>query len=59
MPKLDALVQCAGEAKYINDLPTEAKEVFCAFVTSDIAKGELVSIDPSAALVSNESYDNL
>lgn len=52
MPKLDALVQCAGEVKYVNDHPKEAKEVYCAFVTSDIATGELVDIDPSAALVS-------
>ncbi|XP_013192259.1 probable aldehyde oxidase gad-3 isoform X2 [Amyelois transitella] len=50
MPKLDALVQCAGEAKYVNDIPTQPKEVFCAFVTSDICVGELESIDPSAAL---------
>ncbi|KAM3958764.1 uncharacterized protein ACR2FA_007169 [Aphomia sociella] len=50
IPKLDALIQCAGEAKYVNDLPTQAKEVFCAFVTSDICTGEIESVDPTPAL---------
>nr|XP_049700586.1 probable aldehyde oxidase gad-3 [Helicoverpa armigera] len=50
MPKLDALIQCAGEATYSNDLPTQPKEVFCAFVTSDICTGEIESIDASPAL---------
>ncbi|XP_059045056.1 uncharacterized protein LOC131840881 [Achroia grisella] len=50
MPKLDALVQTAGEAKYVNDLPRDPREVFCAFVTSDICTGEIESIDPSPAL---------
>lgn len=52
MPKKDALVQCAGEAQYVNDLPTQLDEVFCAFVTSDICTGEIESIDPTPALVS-------
>ncbi|XP_052749009.1 uncharacterized protein LOC113513039 [Galleria mellonella] len=50
MPKLDALIQSAGEAKYVNDMPTDPKEVFCAFVTSDICTGEIESIDPTPAL---------
>ncbi|XP_022826959.1 probable aldehyde oxidase gad-3 [Spodoptera litura] len=50
MPKVDALVQCAGEAQYCNDLPTQPKEVFCAFVTSDIGTGEIESIDATPAL---------
>lgn len=52
MPKTDALIQCAGEAKYVNDLPTQANEAYCAFVTSDVGLGEIESIDPTAALVS-------
>lgn len=51
MPKIDALIQCAGEAKYSNDLPTQPKEVYCAFVTSDICTGEIESIDATPALV--------
>ncbi|KAI5646262.1 molybdopterin-binding domain of aldehyde dehydrogenase domain-containing protein [Phthorimaea operculella] len=50
MPKIEALIQCAGEAKYSNDLPTQPKEVWCAFVTSDICTGEILEIDPSPAL---------
>ncbi|XP_013192263.2 uncharacterized protein LOC106136308 [Amyelois transitella] len=50
MPKREALIQCAGEIKYVNDLVTQPQEVFCAFVTSDICTGELESIDPTAAL---------
>ncbi|XP_053608971.1 probable aldehyde oxidase gad-3 [Plodia interpunctella] len=50
IPKREALIQCAGEIKYVNDLVTQPKEVFCAFVTSDICTGELESIDPTAAL---------
>lgn len=51
-PKIDALIQCAGEAKYCNDEVSEPKEVYCAFVTSDICTGEIVDIDPTPALVS-------
>lgn len=51
-PMAEALIQCAGEAKYCNDLPTQPKEVFCAFVTSDICTGEIESIDATPALVS-------
>ncbi|KAL0878729.1 hypothetical protein ABMA27_003779 [Loxostege sticticalis] len=50
MPRVDALIQCAGEAKYVNDLPTQPREVYCAFVTSDICIGEIESIDPTPAL---------
>ncbi|XP_059045049.1 xanthine dehydrogenase/oxidase-like [Achroia grisella] len=50
MPKLDALVQTSGEAKYVNDIPKDPREIFCAFVTSDICTGEIESIDPTPAL---------
>ncbi|XP_063618136.1 xanthine dehydrogenase/oxidase-like [Cydia splendana] len=49
-PKVEALIQCAGEVKYVNDLPTQPREVFCAFVTSDICTGEILEIDPTPAL---------
>ncbi|XP_047987082.1 indole-3-acetaldehyde oxidase-like [Leguminivora glycinivorella] len=49
-PKVEALTQCAGEVKYVNDLPSQPREVFCAFVTSDICTGELLDIDPTPAL---------
>ncbi|XP_045499904.1 abscisic-aldehyde oxidase-like [Colias croceus] len=50
MPKVEALIQCAGEALYVNDLPTQRKEVYCAFVTAKIATGKIEHIDPSEAL---------
>lgn len=52
MPKLEALIQCAGESFYVNDTPTSPREVFCAFVPTEISVGEIESIDPSIALVS-------
>lgn len=52
MPKLESLAQCSGEALYVNDLPTQANEVFCSFVTADVCRGTIESIDPSMALVS-------
>lgn len=51
MPKVEALIQCAGEIKYVNDVPKQAREVHVAFVTSDVATGEILDIDPSPALV--------
>ncbi|CAH0625260.1 unnamed protein product [Chrysodeixis includens] len=51
MPKVEALIQCAGESFYTNDLVTQPKEVYCAFVTSDICTGEIESIDPTPALL--------
>ncbi|KAI8427486.1 hypothetical protein MSG28_002019 [Choristoneura fumiferana] len=49
-PKVEALIQTSGEAFYVNDLPTQPREVFCAFVTSDVCTGEILEIDPSPAL---------
>lgn len=50
-PKVEALIQCAGEASYVNDLVTQPREVFIAFVPSTIAVGEIDTIDASRALV--------
>ncbi|CAK1542919.1 unnamed protein product [Leptosia nina] len=51
MPKLEALIQCSGEAKYVDDLQTQPKEVYCAFVTAKIFSGEFENVDPSPALI--------
>lgn len=45
-------IQCAGEAKYAEDLPSLPKEVFAAFVLSTVAVGTIESIDACEALVS-------
>lgn len=52
IPKLEADVQCTGEAKYVNDYPSLPDEVFAAFVTAKIVHGKIASIDASRALVS-------
>ncbi|KAJ8719321.1 hypothetical protein PYW08_011496 [Mythimna loreyi] len=48
--KVEALIQCAGEAFYVDDLPHYPNEVFCAFALSTVALGDIVSIDGSKAL---------
>lgn len=51
IPKLEADVQCTGEAKYVNDFPSMYDEVFGAFVTAKLVHGKIASIDASRALV--------
>ncbi|KOB70290.1 Aldehyde oxidase AOX1 [Operophtera brumata] len=50
IPKVEALIQCVGEAKYSADLPTQPREVYAAFVLSTVAVGDIVRIDASRAL---------
>ncbi|XP_075976918.1 xanthine dehydrogenase-like [Anticarsia gemmatalis] len=42
IPKLEALVQCSGEATFANDLPGQNDEVFAAFVTADVVPGSVI-----------------
>ncbi|XP_049875013.1 xanthine dehydrogenase-like [Pectinophora gossypiella] len=51
IPKVEALIQCSGEAPYTEDLPSIPREVFAAFVLSTIPKGHIVAIDPRPALL--------
>ncbi|XP_066997187.2 xanthine dehydrogenase [Anabrus simplex] len=50
IPKVEALVQCSGEAKYVNDTPTIPGELFAAFVLTTVAQGNIVKINPTEAL---------
>nr|XP_032518467.1 xanthine dehydrogenase 1-like [Danaus plexippus plexippus] len=50
IPKLDGLIQCAGEAKYSEDVPRLPGEVFAAFVLTTVALGKINHIDASRAL---------
>lgn len=50
--RINLQIQCAGEAKYTEDLPSLPMEAFGAFVLSTVAVGQVVSIDATAALVS-------
>ncbi|CAH2233055.1 jg18402 [Pararge aegeria aegeria] len=52
IPKLEALIQCAGESSYTEDIPTLPKEVFAAFVLTTVGLGTIDRIDPSRALES-------
>ncbi|XP_037293387.1 xanthine dehydrogenase 1 [Manduca sexta] len=48
--KVEALLQCAGEAVYTEDLPRLPNEMSAFFVLTDVPTGEIVSIDASKAL---------
>ncbi|KAJ8719469.1 hypothetical protein PYW08_011644 [Mythimna loreyi] len=42
IPKIEALVQCSGEATFANDVPKQGNEVFAAFVTADAVPGSVI-----------------
>ncbi|XP_012058303.1 PREDICTED: xanthine dehydrogenase-like [Atta cephalotes] len=50
MPKLESLKQTSGEAQYCDDLLPFPREVFCAFVVTNVGNGEICGIDASWAL---------
>ncbi|XP_069165338.1 xanthine dehydrogenase/oxidase-like [Procambarus clarkii] len=50
VPKLEAKIQCSGEAEYVSTVPTQPGEAVGMFVTSTEANARIVSIDASAAL---------
>ncbi|XP_033150125.1 LOW QUALITY PROTEIN: aldehyde oxidase 4 [Drosophila busckii] len=50
VPKLEGLIQCSGEAMYMNDLLTTSNAVHCAFVTAKRVGASIEQIDASAAL---------
>ncbi|KAM3962034.1 uncharacterized protein ACR2FA_003926 [Aphomia sociella] len=50
LPKLEAIIQSSGEARFVNDIPPFPYEVFGAFVLSTIHVGQIDTIDPSEVL---------
>lgn len=50
--KYEGIVQCSGEAQYVNDLPYQLDELWAAFVQTDRPHAKIGKIDPSEALVS-------
>ncbi|XP_034664113.1 xanthine dehydrogenase/oxidase [Drosophila subobscura] len=48
--KLEGLIQCSGEATYMNDLLTTSNAVHCAFVTAKRVGATIEQIDATAAL---------
>lgn len=51
VPKMESIYQTSGEAEYVNDIPSQPNEVFCAFVSTEYANGKVVSVDAKDALV--------
>lgn len=48
--KVEAIVQCSGEATYMNDLPPQPNQVFAALVHATKVGATIVEIDPSDAM---------
>lgn len=49
--KYEGLVQCSGEAKYVNDMPPQRDELWAAFVTAIRVHARVAKIDATEALV--------
>ena len=46
LPKIESIYQTSGEAKYINDIPIQSDEVFCAMtIAEEIGTFEKIDID--------------
>lgn len=50
IPKVEALVQCSGEAFYMNDLAPIPGELWAAFVHATQVNSKIAKIDPADAL---------
>ncbi|XP_031766920.2 aldehyde oxidase 1-like [Galleria mellonella] len=50
LEKVEAKIQCSGEAPYTEDLPCIPREVFAAFALCTVPRGNIESIDASVAL---------
>ncbi|KAJ0176229.1 hypothetical protein K1T71_008403 [Dendrolimus kikuchii] len=53
IPKLEGIIQSAGEAQYANDVPPMKREVFGAFVLSTVSSGQVEKIDAADVLAIN------
>ena len=49
--KYEAKIQTAGEAEFVNDIPSVKGELNAAFVLSTVANCDIVSVDTTEALV--------
>lgn len=50
VPKLEGVIQCAGEAQFVNDIPTQPNELWAAFVVVRRVGAKIVRIDATDAL---------
>ena len=51
--KYEGVIQTAGEAEYVNDIPQVNGELHAAFVLTSVANCDIVSVDTAEALVIN------
>lgn len=51
LPKYEGLIQCSGEATYVNDMPKQKNELWAAYVHATKVHYKIGSIDATAALV--------
>jgi xanthine dehydrogenase/oxidase len=49
--KIEAKIQCTGEARYVDDTPMIPGELFAAVVMTKVARCDLDTVNPSPALV--------
>lgn len=52
IPKVEGLIQCAGEAEYVNDIPAPPHQLWGAFVIATEVQSKIIEIDADEALVS-------
>lgn len=50
VPKLEGVIQCAGEAQFVNDLPPQPNELWGSFVLARRVGAKIIRIDASEAL---------
>ena len=57
--KYEGVIQTAGEAEYVNDIPSVNGELNAAFVLTSVANCDIVSVDTTEALVRNTYYTHI
>lgn len=53
--KYAGILQCSGEAQYINDMPKQKDELWAAFATAEKVHWKIRGIDASQAMVRNSA----
>lgn len=51
IPKLEAQIQCSGEALYVNDIPYQPGELYAAFVLANKVHSTIIGFEAEDALV--------
>lgn len=53
IPKLEAQIQCSGEAIFVNDIPYQPGELYAAFVLATNVHSTIIGFEAEEALVSS------